>query len=113
MYAMTRHITGARGEGMYFSSVGEVNRAYSNEQVDLHAAITARVREFRLDEDGNEVEVFNRYETTVGRALLREILPKGLSFELINQVLKKKQISTLINECYRKLEIGRASCREG
>src|SRR5699024_9193042 len=103
LYYMTRQITGARGEGMYFSSVGEVNRAYSNEQVDLHAAITARVREFRLDEDGNEVEVFNRYETTVGRALLREILPKGLSFELINQVLKKKQISTLINECYRKL----------
>src|SRR5690625_1377454 len=60
LYYMTRQITGARGEGMYFSSVGEVNRAYSNEQVDLHAAITARVREFRIDEDGNEVEEIGR-----------------------------------------------------
>ena len=103
LYYMTRQIAGARGEGMYFSSVAEVNRAYSNQKVELQAAVTVRIREIEIDEDGNETEVFNRYETTVGRALLREVLPMGLPFDLVNQVLKKKQISKLIDECYRKL----------
>ncbi|RFF26907.1 MULTISPECIES: DNA-directed RNA polymerase subunit beta' [unclassified Wenzhouxiangella] len=103
LYYMTRKNAGAKGEGMAFSSVAEVNRAYSNLQVELQAAVTVRIREIEIDEDGNETEVFNRYETTVGRALLREILPMGLPFELVNQVLKKKQISRLIDESYRKL----------
>jgi len=103
LYYMTRHNAGAKGEGMCFSSVAEVNRAYSNQQVELQAAVTVRVREIEIDADGNESVAFNRYETTVGRALLREILPSGLPFELVNQVLKKKQISRLIDECYRKL----------
>ncbi|WP_376697529.1 DNA-directed RNA polymerase subunit beta' [Wenzhouxiangella sp. EGI_FJ10305] len=103
LYYMTRKNAGARGEGMAFSSVAEVNRAYSNLQVELQAAVTVRIREIEIDEDGNETEVFNRYETTVGRALLREILPMGLPFELVNQVLKKKQISRLIDESYRKM----------
>jgi DNA-directed RNA polymerase subunit beta' len=103
LYYMTRHNAGSKGEGMYFSSVAEVNRAYSNLQVELQAAVTVRIREIDIDEDGNETEVFNRYQTTVGRALLREIVPDGLPFELVNQVLKKRQISRLIDECYRKL----------
>jgi len=103
LYYMTRKNAGAKGEGMFFSSVAEVNRAYSNLKVELQAAVTVRIREVEIDEDGTEREVFNRYETTVGRALLREILPMGLPFELVNQVLKKKQISRLIDECYRKL----------
>jgi len=103
LYYMTRKNAGALGEGMYFSSVAEVNRAYSNHKVELQAAVTVRIREIEIDDEGQESEVFNRYETTVGRALLREILPDGLPFELVNQVLKKKQISRLIDECYRKL----------
>jgi DNA-directed RNA polymerase subunit beta' len=103
LYYMTRKNAGAKGEGMCFSSVAEVNRAYSNQKVELQAAVTVRIREIEIAEDGTETEVFNRYETTVGRALLREILPMGLPFELVNQVLKKKQISKLIDECYRKL----------
>nr|WP_205596435.1 DNA-directed RNA polymerase subunit beta' [Wenzhouxiangella sp. XN201] len=103
LYYMTRKNAGAMGEGMSFSSVAEVNRAYSNLKVELQAAVTVRIREIVIEEDGTENEVFNRYETTVGRALLREILPDGLPFELVNQVLKKKQISRLIDESYRKL----------
>jgi DNA-directed RNA polymerase subunit beta' len=103
LYYMTRKNAGAKGEGMSFSSVAEVNRAYSNLKVELQAAVTVRIREIEIEEDGTENEVFNRYETTVGRALLREILPDGLPFELVNQVLKKKQISRLIDESYRKL----------
>ena len=70
LYYMTRQIAGVKGEGMSFSSVAEVNRAYSNQKIELQAAVTVRIREIETDEDGNEKEVFNRYETTVGRALL-------------------------------------------
>jgi len=103
LYYMTRQIAGKRGEGMYFSRVAEVHRAYSNGQIDLQATITVRVRDVEIGEDGERTESISRVKTTVGRALLREILPEGLPFELVNQVLKKKQISKLIDECYRKL----------
>jgi DNA-directed RNA polymerase subunit beta' len=104
LYYMTRSLPGARGEGMSFSSVGEVHRAYANRKVELQAPVTVRVREYRLEEKTGELtEVINRYQTTVGRALLWEIFPKGMSYELVNEVLKKKQISKLIDECYRKL----------
>ncbi len=104
LYYMTRSLPGARGEGMSFSSVGEVHRAYANRTVELQAAVTVRVREHELDEKTGEMtEVVNRYQTTVGRALLWEIFPKGMSYELVNEVLKKKQISKLIDESYRKL----------
>jgi len=61
------------------------------------------MREVEFDDAGNAIESYSRFETTVGRALLREILPDGLPFELVNQVLKKRQVSRLIDECYRKL----------
>ena len=103
LYYMTRQIPGARGEGMAFSSVAEVHRAYANKQVDLQASISVRVRELHIDEEGSKTEKFSRQQTTVGRALLWEIFPEGLPFALVNEVLKKKQISKLIDECYRKL----------
>ncbi len=103
LYYMTRHLPGAKGEGMSFSSVGEVHRAYANRQVELQAAATVRIRELKIDEDGNREEVISRYETTIGRALLWEIVPPGMPFSAVNEVLKKKQISKLIDECYRKL----------
>ncbi len=103
LYYMTRHLPGARGEGMSFASVGEVHRAYANRQVELQAAVTVRLRELKIDEDGNREEVISRQETTVGRALLWEIVPPGMPFSSVNQVLKKKQISKLIDECYRTL----------
>ena len=69
--------------------------------MDLQAAIKVRVREVVLDEDGNREEQFGLVDTTVGRALLSDIMPDGLPFELINRPMVKKAISRLINACYR------------
>ena len=103
IYYMTRELAGARGEGMFFSSTAEVHRAYANKQVELQASINVRITEYLRDEDGNLHQQIKRYDSTVGRALLFEIAPKGLRFDLFNQTLKKKQISRLIDESYRSL----------
>jgi DNA-directed RNA polymerase subunit beta' len=102
LYYATRHRVNARGEGMTFIDIGEVSRAYESEQVELHASITVRIREVDFDDAGQKRAIWNRYQTTVGRALLSEILPAGLPFELINRALKKKEISRLINASFRR-----------
>ena len=105
LYYMTREKVAAKGEGKIFSDVSEVQRAYDAKVVDLHARITVRIKEFELNFDGSKTAKINRYETTVGRAILSEILPAGLPFELINKSLKKKEISKLINTGFRKIGI--------
>ncbi len=105
LYYMTREKVAARGEGMRFANVAEVQRAFDNGLVDLHARITVRIKEYELDFDGERTEKISRYETTVGRALLSEILPAGLPFSLIDRALKKKEISRLINASFRKVGI--------
>ena len=102
LYYATRQRVNARGEGMAFYDLGEISRAYDSGQVELHAGITVRIREVLFDADGQKQEVVNRHQTTVGRALLSEILPPGLPFELINKALKKKEISRLINASFRR-----------
>ncbi|HIP52833.1 MAG TPA: DNA-directed RNA polymerase subunit beta', partial [Chromatiales bacterium] len=101
LYYMTREKVNARGEGMVFGDVTEVRRAYETGQVELQATVSVRIRDMVPDEDGNLTERLRRVETTVGRALLSEILPDGLSFELINKSMDKKAISALVNACYR------------
>ncbi len=91
LYYMTREKVAARGEGMRFANVAEVQRVYDSGQIDLHAKITVRIKEYDLDLDGTKHEKINRYETTVGRALLSEIMPAGLPFSLIDKALKKKK----------------------
>jgi DNA-directed RNA polymerase subunit beta' len=103
LYYMTRERINARGEGMYFADVAEVSRAYESRQVDLHARITVRIKEYEIGPDGEKIEKITRYNTTVGRALLSEILPPGLPFELVNKTLKKKEISKLINASFRRV----------
>ena len=105
LYYMTREKVAARGEGMRFANVAEVQRVYDGGQIDLHAKITVRIKEYDVDLDGTKHEKINRYETTVGRALLSEILPAGLPFSLIDKALKKKEISRLINSGFRKVGI--------
>jgi DNA-directed RNA polymerase subunit beta' len=105
LYYATRERVNARGEGSVFLNVAEVSRAYESGGVELHARITVRIREVLKGEAGELTEVVNRYETTVGRALLSEILPAGLSFPLLNKPLKKKEISRLINEAFRRCGI--------
>jgi DNA-directed RNA polymerase subunit beta' len=103
LYYMTRERVGARGEGMAFSDVSEVHRAYESRTVDLQAKIKVRLREYVRGEGGALEERRRLVETSVGRALLSEILPKGLSFDLINIDMTKKAISATINACYRAL----------
>jgi DNA-directed RNA polymerase subunit beta' len=103
LYYMTRQLEDAKGEGMMFSDLAEVHRAYENKAVALHARIKVRIQESIISESGVSREEVSLVETTVGRALLAEIRPEGLPFHLLNRTLKKRQISGLINSCYRRL----------
>jgi DNA-directed RNA polymerase subunit beta' len=102
LYYATRDRINARGEGMYFKDVSEVKRAYESNKIDLHARVMARIREVEVDAEGQRTEKLTRYETTAGRAILSEILPAGLPFSVLNKPLKKKEISKLINACFRR-----------
>ena len=102
LYYTTREKINARGEGLMFANISEVSRAYESRIIELNAKITVRIKEYDVDADGERREKITRYETTVGRALLSEILPAGLPFPLINKVLKKKEISRLINASFRR-----------
>ncbi|HEV2702472.1 MAG TPA: DNA-directed RNA polymerase subunit beta' [Steroidobacteraceae bacterium] len=103
LYYMTRERVGAKGESMAFSDVHEVHRAYESRQVHLQARVRVRLKEHVLNADKVIVQRVRHVQTTVGRALLSEILPKGLSFDLVNQDMTKKAISGIINACYRAL----------
>jgi DNA-directed RNA polymerase subunit beta' len=101
LYYMTRERVGAKGEGMAFSDVSEVHRAYESRNLDLQAKVKVRLVEHIRDAGGQLVKNIRVVDTTAGRALLSEILPKGLSFDAINQDMTKKIISATINACYR------------
>ncbi|MDD2720402.1 MAG: DNA-directed RNA polymerase subunit beta' [Gallionella sp.] len=101
LYYMTREDAGAKGAGSMFSNIAEVSRAYEAREVALQAKIIVRLMETHKDSDGNTESKLVRHETTVGRALLSEVLPAGLSFDLINKAMKKKEISRLINASFR------------
>ena len=102
LYYMTRERIGAPGENMVFSDVGEVHRAYETRSVHLQAKVRVRIKE-TIIVDGARQKRTRTVATTVGRALLSEILPEGLSFDAINQDMTKKTISGTINACYRAL----------
>jgi DNA-directed RNA polymerase subunit beta' len=102
LYYMTREMVNAKGEGMLFADVTEARRAYDNREAALHARVTVRIKEVTLDAEKNRVETVKRVETTLGRALLSEILPPGLPFSFVDKTLKKKEISKLINASFRR-----------
>ena len=103
LYYTTRDRINGKGEGLIFSDVGEVQRAFDAGEVELTARINVRLTEYTKDkETGELVPSTKLWETTAGRALLSEILPKGLPFANINKALKKKEISKLINVSFRK-----------
>ena len=103
LYYMTRESEVAKGRGMIFADVAEVHRAYETGAATLHARCKVRLTETTLDENRHEVETTTLVETTVGRALLFTVLPKGLSFTLINRPLDKRSISRLFDSCYRNV----------
>ena len=103
LYYATRERINGKGEGMIFSDVAEVQRALDNEQVEITAKITVRLTEYDEEQGHGEFTPITKLvDTTVGRALLSEILPKGLPFSNLNKALKKKEISRLINTSFRK-----------
>ncbi|MFC0119011.1 DNA-directed RNA polymerase subunit beta' [Pseudoalteromonas xiamenensis] len=104
LYYMTRDRINAKGEGLVFKDPKEAEKAYRTGQAELHARVKVRISEVHIAAETRiETPVTAVVETTVGRAILSSILPKGLPFELINRALGKKQISGLLNECYRRL----------
>ncbi|MGA0571261.1 DNA-directed RNA polymerase subunit beta' [Variovorax sp. VNK109] len=103
LYYTTRERINGKGEGLVFSDIGEVQRALDANVVELTAKIAVRLTEYTKDKVTGEFTGSTKLvDTTVGRALLSEILPKGLPFANINKALKKKEISKLINVSFRK-----------
>src|SRR5512141_2398617 len=102
LYYMTREKVGALGEGAMFADVSEALRAYRSGNVDLQAKVLVRIKEVVTNEAGEKQDKFTRYDTTVGRSILSELLPAGLPFSVVNKALKKKEISRLINASFRR-----------
>ncbi|MDP3925363.1 MAG: DNA-directed RNA polymerase subunit beta' [Hydrogenophaga sp.] len=103
LYYATRDRINAKGEGMIFADLAELQRALDNGAVEITAKISVRLQQYTLDKATGEFTPFiSLVDTTVGRALLSEILPKGLPFDVLNKPLKKKEISKLINTAFRK-----------
>nr|WP_216599468.1 DNA-directed RNA polymerase subunit beta' [Vibrio hepatarius] len=103
LYYMTRDKINVKGEGMYLAGPEEAEKAYRTKSAELHARVKVRITETVKDEDGNSTTTTGMVDTTIGRAMLWQIVPAGLPFSLVNQKLGKKQISNLLNEAYRKL----------
>ncbi|MEZ7882642.1 MAG: DNA-directed RNA polymerase subunit beta' [Brachymonas denitrificans] len=103
LYYTTRERINGKGEGMVFTDIGEVERALEAKEVELTSRISVRLTEYSKDKaTGEFIPSTKLVETTVGRALLSEILPKGLPFSVLDKPLKKKEISKLINASFRK-----------
>ena len=103
LYYLTRDKINAKGEGSIFASIDEARRAYENRVVELHARVKVRIVEVSYDDNGEQKQERKIVDTTVGRAILREVTPEELPFEMINRPLTKKAISSLVNGCYRQL----------
>ena len=101
LYYMTREAVNAKGEGRIFADLQEVDRVYRSGEADLHAKVKVRITETINSADGTSTHNTSIVDTTVGRALLFQIVPVGLPYSLVNQPMKKKAISNLINQCYR------------
>jgi DNA-directed RNA polymerase subunit beta' len=103
LYYATREKINGKGEGMYFANTNEIERAMAAKELDVHSRITVRLPQFEpAAVDGEWNEKIIRVETTAGRALLSKILPKGLPFKVLDRALKKKEISKLIDESFRR-----------
>ncbi|MDU7295072.1 MAG: DNA-directed RNA polymerase subunit beta' [Klebsiella pneumoniae] len=103
LYYMTRDSVNAKGEGMVLTGPKEAERIYRAGLASLHARVKVRITEYEKDDNGEFVAKTSLKDTTVGRAILWMIVPKGLPFSIVNQALGKKAISKMLNTCYRIL----------
>ena len=101
LYYMTRERVNAQGEGMVFADAKEVQRAYDTGQIHLQARIKVRITDANCRDDAEKEITTEIVDTTVGRVLLFNIVPEGLPFSMVNQKMAKKQISQILNACYR------------
>ena len=95
IYYMTRERFFVKGEGKILASPDEVRIAYDSGEIDLQARITVRMKNLDADEETQMVE------TTTGRIILREILPPEVPYSTINRTMTKKELSNLVDVCYR------------
>ncbi|MGO1282187.1 MAG: DNA-directed RNA polymerase subunit beta', partial [Psychrobacter sp.] len=105
LYYISRSSINAKGEGMIFSTVNEALRAIGSNDLHVNAKIKVRVTETHIDEEGNQTKEVSIKDTVAGRLLIWNIMPKGMTFEECNQEMTKKNISGLINSCYRKVGV--------
>ncbi|NQZ83478.1 MAG: DNA-directed RNA polymerase subunit beta' [Colwellia sp.] len=104
LYYLTRDCVNGKGEGMVFMDEKEAEKAYRTEVAELHARVKVRITEYFKDDEGNfTVPKTTLRDTTVGRAIMWQVCPVGMPYDLIDQPLNKKAISKLINHSYRKL----------
>ncbi len=103
LYYISRDKVNAQGEGMIFADYPEVTRALGTKSVSIHARVKVRIHETIVDEDGNRTKRTFIADTTPGRCMLWNIVPEGMPFDLVNQAMTKKNISRLLNTCYRTL----------
>ncbi|WP_172597125.1 DNA-directed RNA polymerase subunit beta' [Legionella spiritensis] len=102
LYYLTRERVNALGEGKIFASAQEAQNFYEAGLVDIHAKVKIRMK--KDEEDGSDEGRGGHHlvDTTVGRAILSDILPQGMPFSHINRTMTKKTISKVVDTCYRK-----------
>ena len=105
LYYISRSSINSKGEGMIFATVNEALRAIGSNDLHVNAKIKVRVTETHVDEEGNETKEVKLQDTVAGRLLIWNIMPKGMSFDECNEEMTKKNISKLINSCYRKVGV--------
>jgi len=98
LYYITKERKGAKGEGLTFYSTEEAIIAYNEGAADLHAAVKVRINDY--DEEGNEVKKI--LDTTVGRIIFNQYIPKGFGY--VNKLLTKKSLRDLIGEVLKKTD---------
>jgi DNA-directed RNA polymerase subunit beta' len=104
LYYMSREAVNVPGEGSLFSDVDEVLVAYENKAVSLHAKVKVRINEYTKNEKTGQWDEHTQVvDTTVGRAILWEIVPKGMRFADVNMTMKKKAVSALLDKTYRRI----------
>jgi DNA-directed RNA polymerase subunit beta' len=103
LYYLTRDCINGVGEGMVFIDTKEAEKAYRTGAAELHARVKIRITEHIKNADGEMIETTTLRDTTIGRAIMWQVCPTGLPYDLIDQPLGKKPISKLINHAYRNL----------
>ncbi|NIH16776.1 MAG: DNA-directed RNA polymerase subunit beta' [Buchnera aphidicola (Periphyllus lyropictus)] len=103
LYYMTRKKINGKGENMILSSPKEAEKIYQLGLVDLHSIVKIRITEYEKKNKRIKIKKKKITKTTIGRAILWMIVPKGLPFSIVNKTLRKNTISSMINKCYRIL----------